>query len=82
MDIMNGMAPMGPAMIILMILVWALVIAGAVWIVRWVVRRRSASRPAEESPESTLQKRYARGEIDRATYQRMLDDLGRGTETP
>lgn len=82
MDMMNGMAPMGPAMIILMILVWALVIGGVVWLVRWVVRRRSASRPAEESAESTLKKRYAQGEIDRATYQRMLEDLGRGTESP
>lgn len=82
MDMMNGMAPMGPAMILLMILVWALVIGGVVWLVRRVARRASASRVGDESPESTLKKRYANGEIDRATYQRMLEDLGRGTGSP
>lgn len=44
MDTMNGMAPMGPAMIILMILVWGLVLAAVVWLVRWVLGRGSEPR--------------------------------------
>lgn len=29
----------------------------------------------EESPEAVLKRRYANGEIDRETYERMLSDL-------
>lgn len=52
----------GIALVVL--LVWALVI-------------RSPFRPdgGGESPEQILKRRYAKGEIDRDTYERMLTDL-------
>ena len=44
--------------------------------VTWFIRRTwLASRPAEESPELILKRRYARGEIDRDEYRALLDDL-------
>lgn len=74
---MNGMGGMGPLMMIGMILVWALVIAAVVWLVRRLIRGRSGSAPSPrgESPETLLKNRYARGEIDRSTYERMREDL-------
>lgn len=76
---MNGMGAMGPVMMIVVFLVWALVIGAVVWLVWRAVRRRSVSRlRGEETPETILEKRYARGEIDRATYERMRDELGPG----
>lgn len=50
------------------------VIALAIWAVLQSVRPRDG---AGESPEEVLKQRYARGEIDRDTYQRMLTDLKR-----
>lgn len=81
MDMMNNGYGwgMGGGMWILFILFWILVIAGAVLIVRWLigVTEKGAST---ESPLDILKKRYARGEIDRETYERMKNDLeGDGT---
>lgn len=78
---MNGMGPGGAAMMIVWILVWALVIGGLVWLVWRALRGRSGSggRRRNESAEEVLKKRYARGEIDRDTYERMLDDLRGGS---
>lgn len=50
------------------------VIAFAIWAVLRSVRPRDG---AGASPEEILKQRYARGEIDRDTYQRMLTDLKR-----
>lgn len=75
---MNGMG--GGTMMIVWILLWVLLIAGAVWLVWQLVRGRTggdAGSPGE-SAEDVLKKRYARGEIDRTTYERMLDDLRSG----
>ncbi|RME70303.1 MAG: hypothetical protein D6776_11900 [Planctomycetota bacterium] len=49
----------------------------------WWLGRASASSaappPAEhESPEQILKRRYARGEIDRQEYERMLEEIRRG----
>jgi putative membrane protein len=46
----------------------------------WVVMRAAASSAAaadQESPESILKRRYARGDIDREEYERRLQDLRR-----
>jgi len=53
---------------------WILTIAvvvAAVWVV--VVSTR---RGGQETPKQVVKRRYANGEIDRDTYQRMLEDLG------
>ncbi|RMG18657.1 MAG: SHOCT domain-containing protein [Deltaproteobacteria bacterium] len=46
----------------------------------WVIARAAAGpgeRARGESPEEILKQRYARGEIDRETYEQMLRDLRR-----
>lgn len=53
-----------------------LVIAAVVWFAASAARR-NGGQPREETPEQVLKRRYARGEIDRETYQRMLEDLRR-----
>ena len=56
--------------------IWWILIVGAVVAVIWFVTssfRRGAG--SEESPEQALKRRYAKGEIDRETYERMLGDL-------
>jgi putative membrane protein len=60
-----------------MALWWILVLAVIVAAVWAVVRLGQARDPREESPESILKRRYARGEIDRSEYERRLDDLRR-----
>ena len=42
----------------------------------WGATRASGGGPSRESPIEELKRRYARGEIDRDTYLRMLRDLG------
>jgi len=52
------------------LLFWILVIAGAVFIVRWL-----RERGHEESPLDILKKRYASGKIDRDTFEQMKKDI-------
>lgn len=60
---------------------WLIVIAAIAGLAFALARRpdqdggRGTGR--RESPEETLRRRYASGEINRETYHRMLDDLGR-----
>jgi len=63
-------------------LLWLVVIVAVVLAVLFVARvaagSRGASAPSRgESAEEILRRRYARGEIDREDYQRMLADLRR-----
>jgi putative membrane protein len=64
-------------MMLLMMLFWVAVVGGLLWVLLraspggW---GRGTPLP-RESPEEILRARYARGEIDRETYQRMTDDL-------
>lgn len=54
---------------------WWLLIAVFVVLVVLALRRSTTAGPS--SPEEILKSRYARGEIDREQYQRMLEDLRR-----
>lgn len=57
---------------------WILIIAAVVaviWAAANATRRSDESGSTRESPVSALKRRYANGEIDRDTYQRMLEDL-------
>lgn len=78
MDMMNyghGGWTMG-GMWLLSILFWILIIAGVVLIVRWMTERYSQGKiSAAESPLDILKKRYARGEIDRETFEKMRRDI-------
>jgi putative membrane protein len=57
-----------------MILFWALVILGVVYIFKMVSER---SRPAEkgETALDILKKRYAKGEISKEEFEKIKDDL-------
>ncbi len=63
---------------LLMALLWLLFAVALVWIVRAVwdrgAVREGPGRPPE-SPLEILQRRYARGEIDRAEYEEKRKDL-------
>jgi putative membrane protein len=55
---------------------WWILSAALIAIVVWaVLKTQSGQGSGSESPEEILKRRYAKGEIDRETYQRMLTDL-------
>lgn len=63
----------------LMLLVWALVIAGAIWAWRFLASRPravSAVQPSAAVARRLLDERFARGEIDAAEYQSRREMLG------
>jgi uncharacterized membrane protein len=53
------------------------VVAGVVWLSVKMSKTRSRGKaiPANQSAEQILRERYARGEMDRAQFGQMLDDL-------
>jgi len=57
---------------------WWIVGLGALGLLVWAVAR-GAGPPlpprGEDSPETILKRRYARGEVDREEYERRLTDL-------
>ena len=59
---------------ILMILFWALVILGIVYLVKVIARSAKKGEKAESSLD-ILKKRYARGEINKEEFEKMKDDL-------
>lgn len=68
----DGWWPMGGMWIF-----WLLVLVGLVLLVRWFLVSERGSGEMRESPEQILKKRYARGDIDKEEYERMLSDLRR-----
>jgi putative membrane protein len=64
---------------IFMVLVWSLIIAGIVVLVKWLMTQNSRGHaPPNKTAMETLQERYARGEIDRNEYEQKRRDLGSG----
>ena len=64
---------------LVMVLFWAVLIVGAVWLARGLFPNgqqplTSATRP-EASAEDILKQRYARGEISKEQYDQMRRDL-------
>jgi putative membrane protein len=56
--------------------IWWVFGAGLIAMVVWAFLRVGGGlRGSHESAEETLKRRYAGGEIDRDTYQRMVADL-------
>ncbi len=73
----GGMGGWGMALgVLAMLAFWVALIAGVVLLVRWAAGQGAAS-PATgtEDPVAILKRRYAAGEIDQATYERMKDQL-------
>ena len=59
------------------ILFWILIIAGVVLIVRWLTERNGQGKTSPaESPLTILKTRYAKGEIDKETFETMKRDIG------
>ncbi len=59
-----------------MLLFWGLAIFGLVALARWAVfKSGKTGQPRESGPLEILQRRYASGEIDQQTYQRMKAEL-------
>lgn len=67
---------------LLMLAFWVAVILGVVLLVRWAIgtTSRAPDEPRSEHPLDILRRRYAAGEIDQATYQRMQRELEGGAE--
>lgn len=66
---------------ILMGLFWLIVIGLVIWLVYRMVKAQGWMNGPTERPDSAeeiLRERYARGEIDRDSYERMQEDLRRG----
>lgn len=68
-----GWMPMMGLGLLFMVLFWAFVIAGVIYLVRWLMGQGLASRP--ESSLDILKKRYARGEISKQEFEDMRRDL-------
>ena len=61
-----------------MMAIWWLSGLAVLGVVIWAVIRAAGSPGigrGEESPETILKRRYARGEVDREDYERRLTDL-------
>ncbi len=68
---------------ILMAAFWIAVIVGIVFLIRWLIlstRQSGGAGAGQQSGDTALdilRQRYARGEIDRETYDQMRKDLAR-----
>ncbi len=78
MNMMNNGAGgwMMGGMWLLSVLFWILIIVGVVLIVRWLTERYGQGKTSpDESPLDILKKRYAKGDIDRETFEKMKQDI-------
>lgn len=75
MNSLQGSGMMG-GMWLLSIFFWILIIAGVVLVVRWLIERNGQGKTSlPESSFDLLKKRYARGEIDRETFEKIKRDI-------
>ncbi len=62
-----------------MVLVWILLIAGSVWLIKALfsgnIKKNSENKEQEERAIEILNKRYARGELNKDEYDVMKNDL-------
>lgn len=72
----------GSVLIMLLNMVfWALLLGLLVWaLVRWLTTRTATSGPTGLSAMEILRQRYARGEIDVATFEQMRAQLENSTQ--
>ena len=70
----------GMGMMLMMLLFWAVLIVALIFFIRWLVTagprgQQPVARQDAESALDILQKRYARGEISKAEFQDMRQEL-------
>jgi putative membrane protein len=71
----NGISGWGMALMMIgNVLFWAVIIVGAVVLIRYLTVGTRTIEP-RPTPEQLLAERFARGEIDEQEYQRRLDTL-------
>lgn len=58
------------------LLIWVVLILAGIWAVRSFQVRPPGHKPPA-SPEEIVRMRYARGEVTREEYERLLEDLRR-----
>ncbi len=68
-----GWMPMMGAGLLFMVLFWVFVIAGIIYLVKWLMGQRTATRP--ESSLDILKRRYVRGEISKQEFEEMKQVL-------
>ena len=67
---------MGIGGMLMMLVFWALVIAGVVMLFRWIGKsKRTAYSGHREAPLDILKKRYAQGEVSKDEFDLMKKDL-------
>ncbi|MGB9773030.1 MAG: SHOCT domain-containing protein [Bacteroidota bacterium] len=57
------------------VLIWGMVILGAVFLVRWTEQQNKSSMTNRELALEILRKRYARGEISKGKFEEKEKDL-------
>ena len=67
-----GMGWMGG---IMMFAIWALIIVGGVFLIRWLIQASKGQGRASGGALEILNQRYARGEIDGEQFKRMKAEL-------
>jgi putative membrane protein len=63
---------------IFMIIFWVVLLVGVVLVVKWLIQSTGRSQPGAAGGNRALdilKERYARGEIDKAEFERMKTDL-------
>lgn len=63
---------------IFMIVFWILILVGLVFVIRWLIQTTSRGKNSGQSGSRAidiLKERYARGEIDKAQFEDMKQDL-------
>lgn len=78
----SGWGAMGVLGMILMVAVWVVVIAGAVWLIARATRSEASATIAHEPARAILDRRFASGEIDAQEYasaRRTLESPGAET---
>ena len=68
-----GFTPFGEFGWIFMILWWALIILGIVYLVKWIARHGGGARGADAL--EILKERYAKGEIGKKEFEEKMRDL-------
>ena len=78
---MTGMG-FGFGGIFLMVLFWIIIIAGAIWLIKWIFSGTGTTlippgARHNSSARDILDERYAKGELSREDYELMRQDLSR-----
>ena len=75
---MMGNWGMGWFGMIFMVIFWALLIVGLVFLIKWLIQTTGSGKATQQTGSRAIEipkERYARGEIDKAEFESMKRDL-------